>query len=842
MVKQSVHLPQPSVVSAVPPSLTTQGTVALDAETQVKQIQQALVNNLHSVQGKDEHFANAHDYYTALAHSVRNELLKKRIRTAKTYADQQAKTVYYLSAEFLMGRQLGNGLINLGLYDTMSHALADCGLDLDELLEREAEPGLGNGGLGRLAACFMDSLTTLNLPAVGYGIRYEFGIFTQLIHQGHQVEVPDKWLSYGNPWEIARPDYRVEIKFGGHTEVYKGDGDDYQVRWVPGQTVIGIPHDVMVPGYGTENVNILRLWKAEAGEAFDLGAFNAGDYFGAVANKMVSENITKVLYPNDETRQGKELRLQQQYFFVACSLQDIIRLHLRDHGDLTKLADSAAIQLNDTHPAIGVAELMRLLLDEHHLEWATAWQITQRTFGYTNHTLMPEALEKWSVDLFGKLLPRHLELIYEINHRFLDQVKLRYPNDPDRLERLSLIEEGGERRVRMANLACVGSHAINGVAALHTELLKQEVLQDFYALWPDKFTNKTNGITPRRWLLQCNPRLAQLISETIGDRWITDLDRLRDLEAHIDNDEFRRAWQAIKQENKWALSRYIHDAVGIEVNPDSMFDVQIKRIHEYKRQLMNVLHVITLYNRMVQNPGDHVVPRTVIFGGKAAPGYAMAKLVVKLINGVADVVNNDPMVAGRLKVVFLPNYNVSQAQRLFPASDLSEQISTAGMEASGTGNMKFTLNGALTIGTLDGANVEIREEVGADNFFLFGLTTEQVAACKAVGHNPWHYYDTNPELKRVLDVIASGLFSPENPDLFLPILDSLLVDDPYMVMADYAAYVQCQEHVSRTYEDRDRWVRMAIVNTARVGKFSADRTIAEYSRDIWKVKAVPVGE
>ena len=841
MVKQSIRLPESSTVTEVPLSLGA-ADVALDAEAQVGQIQQTLVNNLHWVQGKDEQFATAHDYYTALAHSVRNQLLQKRIRTAKTYSQAQAKAVYYMSAEFLMGRQLGNGLINLGIYDTMRHALADCGLDLDELLEREAEPGLGNGGLGRLAACFMDSLTTLNLPAIGYGIRYEFGIFTQLIRQGHQVEAPDKWLSYGNPWEIARPDYRVEIKFGGHTEVYKDSEDVYQVRWIPSQTVIGIPHDVPVPGYGTENVNLLRLWKAEAGEAFNLEAFNAGDYFGAVANKMISENITKVLYPNDETRQGKELRLQQQYFFVACSLQDIIRLHLRDHTSLSDLAEFAAIQLNDTHPAIGVAELMRLLIDEHHFEWAAAWTITQRTFGYTNHTLMPEALEKWSVDLFGKLLPRHLEIIYEINHRFLDQVKLRYPNDPDRLERLSLIEEGPERRVRMANLACVGSHAINGVAALHTELLKQEVLQDFYALWPDKFSNKTNGITPRRWLLQCNPRLAQLISETIGDSWITNLDDLRQLEGHIDNEAFRHAWQAIKQENKWALSRYIQDTVGIEVNPDSMFDVQIKRIHEYKRQLMNVLHVITLYNRMVQNPGDHVVPRTVIFGGKAAPGYAMAKLVIKLTNAVADVVNNDPIVAGRLKVVFLPNYNVSQAQRLFPASDLSEQISTAGMEASGTGNMKFALNGALTIGTLDGANVEIREEVGADNFFLFGLTAEQVAACKAVGHNPWFYYDTNPELKRVLDVIASGLFSPENPDMFLPILDSLLVDDPYMVMADYAAYVQCQEHVSRTYEDRDRWVRMAILNTARIGKFSADRTIADYAREIWKVKAVPVGE
>ncbi|NMF82032.1 glycogen/starch/alpha-glucan phosphorylase [Nodosilinea sp. P-1105] len=843
MIRQPAHLSSPEVVTATPglsPEVSPTASVLTDLGEPSQQLQQALFNNLQWVQGKDEQFANAHDYYMALAHSVRNELLKKRIRTAKTYAQAQAKVVYYLSAEFLMGRHLGNGLINLGLHEPMRRALADCGLDLDELLEREAEPGLGNGGLGRLAACFMDSLTTLNLPAVGYGIRYEFGIFTQAIHNGHQVEAPDRWLTFGNPWEIARPDYQVEVKFGGYTQVHKDSDGNYRVQWVPSQTVIGIPHDVPVPGYGTENVNILRLWKAEAGTAFDLNAFNAGDYFGAVADKMISENITKVLYPNDETAQGKELRLQQQYFFVTCALQDIIRLHLRDHPSLDDLADFAAIQLNDTHPAIGVAELMRLLIDEYHFTWGAAWPIVQKAFGYTNHTLLPEALECWSVDLFGRLLPRHLELIYEINHRFLDQVKLRYPQDPERLARLSLIQEGPERRVRMANLACVGSHAVNGVAALHTELLKQDVLHDFYDLWPEKFTNKTNGITPRRWLLQCNPRLAQLISETIGDRWITHLDDLRQLEAHIDNDEFRRAWQSIKQANKWDLSHHIQSTMGIEVRPDSMFDVQIKRIHEYKRQLLNVLHVITLYNRMVQNPGDHVVPRTVIFGGKAAPGYAMAKLIIKLTTAVADVVNNDPIVAGRLKVVFLPNYNVSAAQRIFPASDLSEQISTAGKEASGTGNMKFALNGALTIGTLDGANVEIREEVGADNFFLFGLTTEQVGACKAVGHNPWHYYDTNPELKRVVDVIASGLFSPEDPNLFLPLLDSLLVDDPYMVMADYAAYIQCQEHVSRCYEDQDRWTRMSILNAARSGKFSADRTIADYARDIWHVKPVPV--
>jgi starch phosphorylase len=799
-----------------------------------------IFENLRCIQGKDEQFATAHDYYMALAYSVRNELLKKRIHTAKTYAQQGAKVVFYLSAEFLMGRQLGNGLINLGLHEPMRHALADCGLDLDELLEREAEPGLGNGGLGRLAACFMDSLTTLNLPAVGYGIRYEFGIFTQAIRDGYQVEIPDKWLSFGNPWEVARPDYRVCVKFGGHTEIYRDLRGGHHVRWVPGQTVMGIPHDVPVPGYGTDNVNLLRLWKAEADEAFDLEAFNAGDYFGAVSSKMISENITKVLYPNDDTQQGKELRLQQQYFFVACSLRDIIRLHLRDHGTLDNLPDFAAMQMNDTHPAIAVAELMRLLIDDYQYPWATAWDMTQQCFGYTNHTLLPEALECWSVELFGRLLPRHLELIYEINHRFLERVKQLYPQDEALLSRVSLIAEKPEKQVRMAHLACVGSHAINGVAALHTELLKRGTLHDFYVLYPERFTSKTNGITPRRWLLQCNPRLSQLISETIGQSWITHLEDLQQLEPYAEHDDFRQTWRAIKQANKWDLTRYIQATLGIEVNPTSLFDVQIKRMHEYKRQLLNVMYVITLYNRILQDPQADIVPRTVIFGGKAAPGYAMAKLTIKLITAVAEVVNHDPLVAGRLKVVFLPNYNVSIAQRIFPASELSEQISTAGKEASGTGNMKFALNGALTIGTLDGANVEIRQEVGADNFFLFGMTAAEVAVCKATGHNPWAYYDTIPELKRVLDMIASGLFSPEDHNLFLPLLDSLLVQDPYMVMADYASYIDCQDRVSQTYRDQEQWTRMSILNTARVGKFSSDRTIAEYAQDIWQVEPVPV--
>lgn len=806
----------------------------------VDSLKQAFANNLYCIQGKDERFATPRDYYMALSHSVRDRLLQRRIHTAKTYAQQGAKAVYYLSAEFLMGRQLVNGLINLGLYNSVSQAMADYGLELDNLLEWEEEPGLGNGGLGRLAACFMDSLTTLNIPAVGYGIRYEFGIFTQSIREGYQVEVPDKWLSFGNPWEVARPDYRVEIKLGGRTEAYRDANGHYRVRWVPWQTVLGIPYDVPVPGYGTDNVNILRLWKAEASEAFNLDAFNAGDYFGAVANKMMSENISKVLYPNDETPQGKELRLQQQYFFVACSLHDIIRLHLRDHDSLESLSSYAAIQLNDTHPAIGIAELMRILIDDHQFTWDRAWEITQQTFGYTNHTLLPEALERWSVGLFAKLLPRHLELIYEINYRFLADVELQHPNDPELLARLSLIEEGGERQVRMANLACVGSHAINGVAALHTELLKQDLLRDFYQLWPERFSNKTNGITPRRWLMVSNPALTTLVNQTIGESWITHLEDLKQLESYAEDAAFGEAWRAIKHANKVSLAQYIEAITGISVDPSSLFDVQIKRIHEYKRQLMNVLHVITLYNRILQNPSDPVVPRTVIFGGKAAPGYVKAKLVVKLINAVASVVNDDPAVAGRLKVVFMPNYNVSMAQRIFPASDLSEQISTAGMEASGTGNMKFALNGALTIGTLDGANVEIREEVGAENFFLFGLTTEEVAARKAAGHAPWYHYDTEPELRRVLDLIASGAFSPEVPNLFMPLLDSLLIDDTYMVLADYADYIRCQEEVSQAYLNQANWTRMSILNAARVGKFSSDRTISDYAREIWDVKPVKV--
>lgn len=808
----------------------------MSAET----LKRAIADNLYYIQGKDEHFATLHDYYMALAHSIRDRLLRRRIETAKTYVKQDAKVVYYLSAEFLMGRHLGNSLINLGLYDRVRQALQTAGLELNDLLEWEEEPGLGNGGLGRLAACFLDSLVTLNIPAVGYGIRYEFGIFTQALNDGWQVEIPDKWLSFGNPWEIARPDYRVEVKLGGHTEAYRDDRGHYRVRWLPWQTILGVPYDTPVPGYGTDNVNTLRLWKAEASDEFNLQAFNAGDYFGAVANKMVSENISKVLYPNDDTLQGKELRLQQQYFFVSCSLQDIIRLHLRTHASLDNLHEKAAIQLNDTHPAVAIAELMRLLVDEYEYDWEQAWSITQSTFAYTNHTLLPEALERWPLDLFGRLLPRHLEMIYEINHRFLAQVQARYPGDDDRIARLSLIEEGAEKQVRMAHLACVGSHAINGVAALHTELLKQDVLRDFYQFWPEKFTNKTNGITPRRWLLMSNPRLTDLITETIGTDWTKNLDHLKQLEVYGEEAEFRDRWHQTKQANKQDLAEHIRRHSGIAVNPNSLFDIQVKRIHEYKRQLLNVLHIITLYNQVKRNPNLDLVPRTFIFGGKAAPGYTRAKLIIKLINAVGAIVNPDPDVQGRLKVVFLADYGVSLGQQVYPAADLSEQISTAGKEASGTGNMKFALNGALTIGTLDGANVEIRQAVGAENFFLFGLTAPAVSELKARGYNPRSYYDANPELQEAIHFLGSNALSPNDPYRFMPIVESLLMEDQYLLLADYQAYIEAQERVSQVYRDPETWIRRSILNTARMGWFSADRTIQEYCRDIWQVAPIPV--
>ncbi|MBF2074030.1 MAG: glycogen/starch/alpha-glucan phosphorylase [Synechococcales cyanobacterium C42_A2020_086] len=808
--------------------------------TAVSTLKRAIADNLYYLQGKDEHFANLYDYYMALAYTVRDRMVYRRIKTAQTYYEKDSKVVYYLSAEFLIGRLLLNNLINLGIYEPVRQALEEAGLNLDDLIEREEEPGLGNGGLGRLAACFMDSLSTLEIPAVGYGIRYEFGIFDQLICDGWQVEHPDNWLRFGNPWEIPRPDYMVEVKFGGHTEAYTDASGQARVRWLPRVTVFGTPYDTPVPGYGNNTVNTLRLWSARAGEDFDFHVFNAGDYTQAVAAKTFSENISKVLYPNDNTPQGKELRLQQQYFFVSCSLQDIIRLYLRQHDSFDAFPDKVAIQLNDTHPAVGVAELMRLFIDDYQLDWDKAWDLTRRTFAYTNHTLLAEALERWPVSLFGRLLPRHLEIIYEINFNFLNEVRERYPGNTAKLARMSLIEEGQEKQIRMAHLACVGSHTVNGVAALHTELIKQDLMRDFYELWPHKFQNKTNGITPRRWLLMSNPALSNLITEKIGDGWIKNLDELRRIEAFVDDPQFRAQWRQIKHNNKRTLADYILRHNEIEVDVNSLFDVQIKRIHEYKRQLLCVMHIITLYNRLKANPYMEMLPRTFIFGGKAAPGYFMAKMVVKLINSVAEVVNNDPDVDGRLKVVFLANYSVSLGQFAYPAADLSEQISTAGKEASGTGNMKFALNGALTIGTLDGANVEIREEVGAENFFLFGLTAQEVMDLKAKGYRPTDYYNSNPELKQVIDQLASSFFAPREPGLFMSIVDALLHGDEYMLLADYQSYIDCQERVSQAFRDQENWTRMSILNVARMGKFSSDRTIADYCREIWHVEPTPI--
>src|SRR6516164_6522926 len=685
----------------------------------VEALKRAFLDNLFYVQGKFREIATKNDLYMALAYTVRDRQLHRWINTIETYLKQkEPKVVCYLSAEFLLGPRLGNGLVNLGIYNEVRQAIEESGLDLKELLEEEAEPGLGNGGLGRLAACYMDSLSTLEIPAIGYGIRYEFGIFTQEIRDGWQIESADQWLRLGDPWEIRRPEAAVDVNFGGHTEAYTDDQGRYRVRWIPAQVVWGVPYDMPILGYKVNTANTLRLWKAEARESFSFEEFNLGDYYGAVHDKVVTENITKVLYPNDEPPQGKQLRLEQQYFFVSCSLQDMIRMHLRIGGSLNNFHQAFAIQLNDTHPSIGVAELMRLLVDEHQIDWDVAWDITRKTFAYTNHTLLPEALEKWPINLFGSLLPRHLEIIYEINRRFLDEIRLKYPNDLSRIARMSLIDESGERYVRMAYLATVGSHAVNGVAELHSRLLKETTLHDFYELWPEKFLNVTNGVAPRRFVVASNPRFSRLATEKIGDNWINQLDDLRKLEAFAEDPGFRSEYQKIKLANKQDLAGYILRETGAIVNPESIFDVQVKRLHEYKRQHLNVLHIITLYNRIKHDRDIDIVPRTFVFGGKAAPGYFMAKLIIKLINSLGEVLNRDPDVRDRLKVVFLPNYNVKQAQRIYPAADLSEQISTAGYEASGTSNMKFAMNGALTIGTLDGANIEIRQEVGEENFFL----------------------------------------------------------------------------------------------------------------------------
>jgi len=805
-------------------------------------LKRAFADNLFYVQGKYPNVATLHDYYMALAYTVRDRLLQRWLNTAFTHAKTDVRVVCYMSAEYLLGPHLANNLLNLGIEDKVREAVEATGLSLEQLVEQEEEPGLGNGGLGRLAACYMDSLSTLEIPAIGYGIRYEYGIFDQTIRDGWQHEITDKWLQLGNPWEVPRPEEWVEVKLGGRTEAYTNSQGTYRVHWHPNRIIKGVPYDTPIPGYKVNTANTLRLWKAEAPQDFDFQAFNTGDYYGAVQQKVMSENITKVLYPNDETQDGKRLRLAQQYFFVSCSLQDMIRIHLNGGGSLETFHEKYTAQLNDTHPAIAVAELMRLLVDVHHFEWDQAWDITRQTFAYTNHTLLPEALEKWSISLFEDLLPRHLEIIYEINSRFLERVRVQFMKQADRYQQeLSIIDESGERYVRMAHLASIGSYAINGVAALHTELLKQDVLHDFNELYPGKIRNVTNGVTPRRWMALCNPRLSQLYNEKLGgDDWLVHFEQVSEIEKYVDDASFRERWREIKTANKTDLANYIGDRMGIAVDPLSMFDVQSKRIHEYKRQHLNALHIVSLYNRIKQNPNANIQPRTFVFSGKAAPGYYMAKLVIKLINAVGEVVNNDPDVRDRLKVAFMPDYNVTNSQRLYPASDLSEQISTAGKEASGTGNMKFAMSGALTIGTLDGANVEIRDEVGAENFFLFGMTVEEVMKLKREGYEPRDYYNADPQLKEAIDLIASGHFSHGNSEMFRPLLDSLMTRDQYFLFADFPAYVKCQDQVSAAYADVDSWTRMSILNAARMGKFSSDRSIRDYARDIWKVKPVSV--
>ena len=804
-------------------------------------IKRAFLDKLFYMQGKFPRLATRTDYYMALAYTVRDLMLRRWVSTAAAYTNQRARTVCYFSAEYLLGPHLGNNLINLGLYDTVRAAIEELGLDFEALLAEEPEPGLGNGGLGRLAACFIDSLATLEIPTLAYGIRYEFGIFHQDIVDGWQVEKTDKWLTFGNPWEIARPEWAVEVKLGGHTERYEDAAGRTHVRWVPGKIVKGVPYDTPILGYRNYTANTLRLWRAEAPESFDFAVFNRGDYYGAVNQKVTSENLSKVLYPNDEQVRGKELRLEQQYFFVSCSLQDMLRILEVQGIPLERFHEKFAVQLNDTHPAVAVAELMRLLVDVHGMEWGAAWRVTRKAMAYTNHTLLPEALECWPVALFGRVLPRLLEIVYEINARFLDDVRVQSMGDEGKLATLSLIDEHGERYVRMAHLACVGSHAVNGVAALHSELLKANVLGEFYKLWPDRFSNKTNGVTPRRWLALANPRLTALVNDAIGDKWIRDLDELRALEPFAEDAAFRERWAAIKRANKAELAEHLAQIDGeAPVDADTLFDVQVKRIHEYKRQHLNILHVIAIYHRLKSGIGGDEVPRTFIFGGKAAPGYRLAKLMIKLITAVGDVLNRDRETRDRLRVVFYPNFNVTNGQRIYPAAEVSEQISTAGKEASGTGNMKFAMNGALTIGTLDGANVELRDEVGAENFFLFGLTAPEVGDLRRAGYRPQEWLALDAELTAVFDLISGGLFSRGDTELFEPLVRNLLDHDPYFVLADFAAYRDCQRTVGQTYRDRERWTRMSILNTARTGKFSSDRTIREYCRDIWRVEPVRI--
>ncbi|MFO0565409.1 MAG: glycogen/starch/alpha-glucan phosphorylase [Polyangiaceae bacterium] len=803
-----------------------------------KTLRRAVVDHLTYTQSKELTQATLLDVNFALAHTVRDRLVQRWMATQRAYQERDPKRVYYLSAEFLLGRFLANNLVNLGLYDFARRGLSEYGIELEAVLDEEPDPGLGNGGLGRLAACFLDSMATLELPGYGYGIRYEFGIFRQEIVDGNQVERPDDWLKFGHPWEFARPEYAVDVQFGGRVEGY-WDDRGYHPRWVDGTRVVGVPFDYPIAGYGNDTVNTLRLWAARASQEFDLQVFNDGDYRRAVEEKALSESISKVLYPKDETPAGKELRLKQQYFFVTCSIRDILRRYKKIHQSFDELPNKAAIQLNDTHPAIAVAELMRLLVDREHLPWERAWEITQATLAYTNHTLLPEALEKWPVELFERVLPRHLQIIYEINHRFLRQVHVHWPGDDDRKRRLSLIEEGPVRQVRMANLAVVGSHSVNGVAELHSELVRRDLFRDFAELWPERFNNKTNGVTPRRWLFTCNQPLTRAIEKRIGREFLGDLMALEKLAAYADDPELQTELWDIKQAHKGSLSRMVADLVGVGLDPDALFDVQVKRIHEYKRQLLCALHVIVLYRRLRFLNRD-IQPRAVIIAGKAAPGYAKAKKHIKLINDIAAVVNADPEVKGRLACVFVPNYSVSRAERIIPAANLSEQISTAGKEASGTGNMKFQMNGALTIGTLDGANVEIRERVGAENFFLFGLNAAEVAETYARGHDPARHIAGCEELAGALELLEQGFFSPDEPDFYRDIADYVRRHDPYLIAADFSDYLSCQARVEREYRERATWMRKVILNIAHSGSFSSDRTIREYARDIWHAEPVHV--
>jgi len=805
---------------------------------EAEEIRQAFLNNLFYVQAKTRRTATLNDRYLALAYTVRDRMLERWMKSIDIYFSSDVRVVSYLSAEFLPGPHLANNMINLGICDAVEQAMQELDIDVHALFEQEEEPGLGNGGLGRLAACYMDSLATREIPAIGYGIRYEFGIFDQQLQDGWQIERTDHWLQLGNPWEIPRPENTFTVKLGGHTEQYTADDGSRRVRWIHERLVKGMAYDTPITGFRVNTVALMRLWKSEAPRQFLFGVFNKGDYYGAVEDNIAATNLTRILYPNDEPEQGKRLRLEQQYFFVSCSLQDMIRVHLRYGRSLHDFAKYWAGQLNDTHPSIAIAELLRLLVDEHGIDRDEAWEITRSTFAYTNHTLLPEALETWPVALFARVLPRHLEIIFEINKRLLDEVKQRYPGDGERIARMSLIDESGGRRIRMANLACAGSHTINGVAELHTRLLQQYTLHDFYELYPQKFLNITNGVTPRRWLALCNRSLATLIADRIGMGWVSDLGELRKLEAFVDDEAFRAQWWQVKQEKKREQVAFIQQRTGVVVDPNSLFDVQVKRIHEYKRQHLNILHIITLYQRIRENPAIAIQPRTFIFGGKAAPGYIMAKLMIKLITAVAGVVNNDPLVADRLKVVFIPNFNVKTGHHVYPMADLSEQISTAGKEASGTGNMKFAMNGALTIGTLDGANIEIREEVGEENFFLFGATAEEIHQLKADGYHPDLCYRNDDELHHVIEALRSGVFSNGDAELFRPLVDSLLLRDEYMLLHDYRSYIDCQEQVSRHYADREAWLRSSILNTARIGKFSSDRSIRQYCEEVWKVKPV----